>query len=301
MASYRGRGWNPCTGPVRFLRNLEIAAVPLAVPPPRPVSLALSRRTLITGAAALAAVPVMAAPVMAAPAPVIAAAASLRFVMADLLAAFQDRTGDTVRVSFGASGTLAQQMRHGAPFEIFLSADETYIRALAGDGVLPTDGVIYAKGRLALIAPENGPLDVDSDLAGLAAMLGSGTLHRFAIANPAHAPYGIRAREALQHRGLWQALQPHLVLGENVAQAAQFAVSGNADGGLIAASLANAGPVAAQGRSALIPEDWHSPLNQRMALTAGAGPVAQAFFAFLQDKEAQAIFTKHGFALPGGA
>lgn len=249
----------------------------------------LPRRRFLASALAFAALPVRAAEV-----PVIAAAASLRFVMDDLVTAFDG----TVRVAFGSSGTLAQQIRNGAPFEMFLSADESYVRMLSDQGFLADDGQVYARGRLLLIVPKDSDMPVDGTLDDLEARLAAGRLRRFAIANPEHAPYGIRAREALIHRGLWQAMQPVLVFGENVAQAAQFAVSGNADGGLVAASLAVAGPVAARARSALVPEDWHSPLNQRMALAPLAGPVAEAFFAFLQSDEARRIFSRHGFAAP---
>ncbi|TNF21600.1 MAG: molybdate ABC transporter substrate-binding protein [Rhodobacteraceae bacterium] len=250
----------------------------------------LPRRHFLACAAAFAA-----RPALAETGPVIAAAASLRFVMDDLVSAFDG----TVRVAFGSSGTLAQQIRNGAPFEIFLSADESYVQALAADGFLADDGAVYARGRLALIVPKAGDMAADATLDDLAARLAAGRLRRFAIANPEHAPYGIRAREALVHRGLWQAMQPVLVFGENVAQAAQFAVSGNAQGGLVAASLASAGPVAARARAALIAEDWHSPLRQRMALTPAAGPVAEAFFGFLHSEAARAIFARHGFAAPG--
>ncbi|MGY3438070.1 MULTISPECIES: molybdate ABC transporter substrate-binding protein [unclassified Marinovum] len=253
----------------------------------------LTRRHFLAMSAAA-----LALPARAGGAPVIAAAASLRFALPDLLTAFAASGGGPIRVAYGSSGTLAQQIRNGAPFEVFLSADETYVTRLAKEGTLPDTGTVYALGRLALIVPKGGTLAVDPQLDGLATALDSGALKRFAIANPDHAPYGLRAQEALSHRGLWAPLQPHLVFGENVAQAAQFAVSGNADGGLIAASLAAAGPVAALGTSALIPAEWHSPLRQHMALTATASDTAKALFTFLQTPEAQAIFANHGFAPP---
>jgi molybdate transport system substrate-binding protein len=109
----------------------------------------------------------------------------------------------------------------------------------------------------------------------------------------------MRAREALISRGLWDDLQPVMVLGENVSQAAQFALSGNAAGGIIAYSLALAPEVAARGTHALIPEDWHEPLRQRMVLLNGAGPGAEAFYAYIQTPEARAIMARHGFSLPG--
>lgn len=232
--------------------------------------------------------------------PVIAAAASLRFVLPELAKAFADRGGDKVRLVFGSSGTLTQQIRNGAPFELFLSADERFVIALAADRHVTTEGSVYAVGRLAIVAPEGSALEVDSDLDGLEGALETGTLNRFAIASPDHAPYGMRAREALVHRGLWDRLEPRIVLGENVAQAAQFALSGNADGGLIAGSLARAAPFAARSRAALVPTEWHAPLTQRMVTTPRARKTAQAFHDFLLTPGAQDIFVAHGFA-PGAS
>lgn len=255
----------------------------------------LNRRHFLSLCACAAVTPVGAADV-----PVIAAAASLRFVMADLQAAFERDRGARVRVSFGSSGTLSQQIRHGAPFELFLSADEDYVRDLAQDGFVDGPGTVYARGRLALMAPTRSHLRVDADLQGLEEALAAGMITRFAIANAEHAPYGSRTKEALLQRGLWEALHPFLVIGENVGQAAQFAVSGNADGGIIAASLAVAGPIAPLGRFAVLPEEWHRPLHQRMALHPKAGDTARRFHDFLASLVAREVFTRHGFAAPEG-
>ncbi len=253
----------------------------------------LPRRHFLALSAAALALPARAATV-----PVIAAAASLRLVMPRLTEAFTAAGGGPLRVSFGSSGTLAQQIRNGAPFALFLSADASYVQALAAEGAVEDAGAVYARGRLALIAPKGG-LAVDAAMDGLAAAVQRGAVRRFAIATPEHAPYGLRAREALMHRGLWAALTPHLIFGENVAQAAQFATSGNAQGGLVAASLTVAGTLRDRTESAVIPERWHSPLEQRMALTPQAGETARAFYGFLQGPAAQAIFAGHGFAAPG--
>ena len=131
------------------------------------------------------------------------------------------------------------------------------------------DGVPYATGRLALVVPEGSPLKLDGELADLAAAVADGRVRRFAIANPEHAPYGRAAREALQKAGAWDAIQDRLVLGENVAQAAQFAVSGSAQGGIVALSLARSPDVQGRARFVAIPERMHAPLVQRMALTQG--------------------------------
>jgi molybdate transport system substrate-binding protein len=233
-------------------------------------------------------------------APLVAAAADLQFALPEIAAAFEAATGDSVRLTFGSSGNLARQIRQGAPFELYLSADEGYVLDLARDGYTRDEGTVYAVGRLALVVPHGSPLAPDGSLDDLARALAAGRVTRFAITNPAHAPYGRRAEEALRHKGLWQAIGPRLVLGENVSQAAQFAVSGNAEGGLIAYSLALAPEIAARTRFALVPAEWHSPLRQRMVLTRGAGPVAEAFYAFLQGAEARAIFDDYGLALPRG-
>ena len=111
--------------------------------------------------------------------------------------------------------------------------------------------------------------------------------------------YGKRAEEALRHQGLWDAVRPKLVLGENVSQAAQFATSANAQGGIIAYSLALSPKLSALGRYELIPADWHSPLRQRMVLLKNAGPVAERFYDYVQQPAARAIFRKYGFVLPG--
>lgn len=230
--------------------------------------------------------------------PVVAAAADLQFAIEEIALRFTQDTGMSVRLSFGSTGNFARQIREGAPFQIFMAADEQFIFDLHDDGFAPTTGELYAIGRIGIMVPQGSTLAADGNLDSLQAALDAGTITRFAIANPEHAPYGMRAAEALRHRGLWEAVQPHLVMGENVAQAAQFALSGNAQGGIIASSLALAPDVAARGSFVLIPEDWHDPLRQRMVLLDGAGEVAQAFYAYLTQPAARDIMERYGFALP---
>ncbi|MCX7646001.1 MAG: molybdate ABC transporter substrate-binding protein [Rhodobacteraceae bacterium] len=233
-------------------------------------------------------------------APVIAAASDLQYAVTEIAAAFAAETGRQVRLSFGSTGTFAAQIRQGAPFEMFMAADQSFIAELHAEGLTRDEGVLYAEGRIVLIAPHGSALKPDARLDGLAALIDAGRLSRFAIANPEHAPYGLRAMEALRHRGLWERIRPFLVLGENVSQAAQFALSGNAEGGIIALSLALAPEVAARGAYAPIPRDWHEPLLQRMALLKHAGPVAGEFYAYLQSPKARAIMARYGFVLPDG-
>lgn len=133
----------------------------------------------------------------------------------------------------------------------------------------------------------------------MADALEGGHITRFAIANPEHAPYGVAARQVLQAAGLWEKIQPYLVLGENVSQAAQFALSGSTQGGIIAYSLALAPQVSARGRFELIPEQWHRSLRQHMVLLKGAGETAQMFYTFMQSPPVREILKQYGFFLPG--
>lgn len=230
--------------------------------------------------------------------PVVAAASDLQFAVTEISAAFEAETGMRVRLALGSTGNFSRQIQEGAPFQIFMAADEQFIADLHDKGLTRDEGDLYAIGRLVIMSPHGSILTPDAELDSLAELVAAGRLTRFAIANPDHAPYGMRAREALITRGLWDHLQPFIVLGENVSQAAQFALSGNAEGGIVAYSLALAPQVAPQGSYALIPQDWHEPLRQRMALLTDAGPVAEAFYAYMMEPTARTIMERHGFILP---
>lgn len=230
--------------------------------------------------------------------PTVAAASDLKFALEAVASQFQQQTGQSVRLVFGSSGNFKTQILQGAPFHLFLSADERFVFELADAGKTEDRGRAYAVGRIGILVPPGSPLKADGELQDLAAALKDGRLRKFAIANPQHAPYGTRAQEALQHAGLWSAIQPRLVFGENVSQAAQFAVSGSTQGGIVAQSLALAPEVAKTGRFALIPQAWHQPLRQRMVLVKGAPPAARAFYDHLSTPTAQAILVRYGFAMP---
>lgn len=230
--------------------------------------------------------------------PVIAAASDLRFAIEALRETYRAETGMEIRIALGSTGNFARQIRAGAPFDIFMAADERFVLDLHRDGFTRDAGDRYARGRIVIVVPHGVAMAADGNLDTLADALAAGTIRRFAIANPDHAPYGMRAREALQHRGLWEALEAQLVLGENVSQAAQFALSGNTSGGIVAYSIALAPSVAGRGSYALIPESWHQPLDQRMALLADAGPAAERFYAWLVSPPARAVLARYGFVLP---
>ncbi|USU07239.1 molybdate ABC transporter substrate-binding protein (plasmid) [Sphingomonadaceae bacterium OTU29MARTA1] len=259
----------------------------------KPIS-PISRRFLLIGIALGAATPAMAQDV-----PNIAAAADLRVALTDVAAAFKRDTGQEVKLTFGSSGTFFQQIQQGAPFQLFLSADEQYAIDLAKAGKAVNAGKLYAIGRLAVVAPKGSPLTLDSNLVGLRSALARGQITRFAIANPDHAPYGERAREALQHVKLWQPLAGKIVMGENVSQALQFATAGGAQGGIVSYALVLDPAFAARANYKLLPATWHQPLRQRMVLMKGANATAQRFYAYVQQPAARRILVRYGFALPG--
>lgn len=231
--------------------------------------------------------------------PAVAAASDLTFALQEIVAGFTATQGIEVRVTYGSSGNLARQIEQGAPFDLFLSADETYVFRLADRGLTRDRGALYGVGRIALFVPEGSALRADPRLEDLARRLADGSVGRIAIANPAHAPYGRAAEQALRRLGLWEAVGPRLVLGENVSQAGQFAASGNADAGIIAWSLALSPPLQARGRAVLLPESLHEPLSQRMVRVRGASLAAERLYEHLQSPAARAILVRHGFELPG--
>lgn len=238
------------------------------------------------------------APARAAEEPYVAAAADLKFALPEIAEAYTRDTGRKLKLSFGSSGNFARQIPQGAPFELFFSADEEYARRLAEQGRTEGPGKPYAVGRIAVFAAKGSPVKADGELGDLSAALRDGRLKHLAIANPEHAPYGRAAAQALRHAGLWEPLQGRLALGENAAQAAQFAASGSAQAGIVPYSLALAPEMGRAGTFALIPEAWHAPLRQRVVLLKGAGETARLFYDYLDRPAVAGILRRHGFGVP---
>ncbi|MEK7384657.1 MAG: molybdate ABC transporter substrate-binding protein, partial [Elusimicrobiota bacterium] len=220
----------------------------------------------------------------------------LKFALDEIVALFEKaHPADRVETVYGSSGKFQTQIRQGAPFDLYFSADIAYPRALKHEGLAASEVQPYAVGRIVL-------WNTSRDAARMTlADLADPSIHKIAIANPKHAPYGKRAEEALKAAGMWEKVEAKLVYGENVAQAAQFVQTGNAQAGIIALSLALSPELAKQGSYALIPDKLHQPLEQGfiVAKRAANNPLAQAFARFMTDKEARAVMMRYGFGLPG--
>ncbi len=228
----------------------------------------------------------------------VAAASDLKFALEEAAQEFHRSSGEELRITYGSSGNFATQIENGAPFQFFLSADEGYVQRLAERGLTRGAGALYGIGRIVLFAATDSPVRADVEFRDLRAALGDGRLRRFAIANPEHAPYGRAAREALQSQGLWEAIAPRLVLGENVAQAAQFATTGSTQGAILPLSMVLSPKLSGAGAYALIPAQWHRPLRQRMVLLKHAGAGAEAFYRYLQSRGGRELLGRYGFTVP---
>lgn len=231
----------------------------------------------------------------------IAAASDLTRCLEELNAAFTKEHPDaTLKVSNGSSGNFFAQIKNGAPFDVFLSADMSYPKQLADAGLADKNSItLYAVGRIVLWST-NKNIDITR---GLDLLKDADLIKKIAIANPDHAPYGRAAKAALEHFGLWESVQPRLVLGENISQTAQFVQTGNADVGFVALSLVLDPKQEKQPPYFLIPTDSYPPLEQGAVLTnAGAAkPLAKAYLEFLRGDVARKIFDRYGFRLDGNA
>ena len=225
----------------------------------------------------------------------VAAASDLTPAFEELGELFTAQTGVGVEFTFGSTGQLAQQIEAGAPVDLFAAASIDYIDQLeAKDLIVPGTKARYALGRIELWTPPESTLPIDS-----VADLTNPEIAHIAIANPDHAPYGVAAREAMQHAGIWEELQPRLVLGENVRDTLRYAESGNVDVAIVALSLAIQGT----GRWTLIPDDQHEPIDQALAVIAGTQHEgeARAFADFINSDEGREVMRRYGFVLPGEA
>ena len=227
----------------------------------------------------------------------VAAAADLKFAMGELAEKFEKQTGTKMNVTYGSSGNFFSQMRNGAPFDLFFSADIEYPQKLAAAG-LSEPGTLYeyAVGRIVIWTPADARVDVvDQRWKTLL----DARVEKIAIANPEHAPYGRAAVAALQKAGIYESVKPKLVYGENISQAAQFVQSGNAQAGIVAMSLAMS-PAMRDGKRWEIPAEMHPAIEQGAIVLKNAQnkEAARAFLEFVKSTAGRATLAEHGFAFP---
>ena len=221
------------------------------------------------------------------------AASDLALAFQEIVPRFEKALGVKVTLVVGSSGNFARQIEQGAPADVFFSADEQFVDRLVARGlVIRESRALYAQGRIVLATPRVA----DLKLRDLRELLDR-RVHRVAIANPLHAPYGRAAEEALRRVGVWEAVKPKLVYAENIRQALQYVQTGSVDAGVVALSIAR------------VPEiDWvpidptlHGPLNQAAGVVrASAWPeMALAFVQFVNGADGRPIMKRYGFLLPG--
>ncbi|MFY9676835.1 MAG: molybdate ABC transporter substrate-binding protein [Terriglobales bacterium] len=228
----------------------------------------------------------------------VAAASDMSAALPELVAVYSKKTGRSVKLSFGASGNLTNQIRNGAPFDVFFSADEGYPQQLIDEGLASGSTLYrYAVGRLVLWVPNDSPVDLPK--LGIKALLDP-SVNKISIANPTTAPYGRAAAGALRHFGIYEQVAGKLVIGENISQAAQFVESGNAQAGLIALSHALAPAMKDKGRYWMVPLDAHPILNQAAVVLAESkqASAAREFLDFIRSTEATSLLARYGFSLP---
>lgn len=224
----------------------------------------------------------------------VSAAADLIYAFRELGKLFEEKTGTKVNFNFGSTGQLAQQIERGAAVDVFAAANISFVDYLERQGLMvPDTKTIYARGFIVIWSRKDSPLRFEK----MEDLLHTG-VRRIAISNPDHAPYGIAARESLQAAGIWEQVQPKLVLGENARQTFQYAETGNVDVAIIPLSLALA---VEGGLYTPVAREMHKPIDQALAVIKGTKHEAEAiaFTEFIKGPEGRLIMRRYGFVLPG--
>jgi len=226
----------------------------------------------------------------------VAAAADLQFAMQDIAAHFEKETGKPVKVVYGSSGNFFQQIQNGAPFDLFFSANLDYAKKLEAAG-LTEPGTLYeyATGKIVLWVPADSKADLSG---GLRALLDP-SVHKIAIANPEHAPYGQAAVAAMKKETLYEQLSPKLVMGENISQAASFVLSGSADAGIVALALALSPNMKDKGRYVEVPAEDYPPIEQGCVVLKSSKKkdIARAFGEYVKTPAVAKLLRDNGFAV----
>ncbi len=230
----------------------------------------------------------------------VAAAADLQSVMQDVAARFQKETGKTVKPIYGSSGNFFQQIQNGAPFDMYFSANLDFPRKLEAAGLTePGTFYQYATGKIVIWVPNDSKLDVSSGLQSLL----NPAIKKIAIANPQHAPYGQATVAALKKENVYDTVADKFVLGENISQTASFVVSGAADAGIVALSVALSPNMKDKGRYTEIPSGDYPPIEQACVVLKSSQQkeTAKAFLNFIKTPAVAELFRTYGFAVPSSS
>jgi molybdate transport system substrate-binding protein len=227
----------------------------------------------------------------------VAAAADLQFAMQDIAAGFQKQTGKQIKLIYGSSGNFFQQIQNGAPFDMFFSANLDYPKQLESSGLAaPGSYYQYAKGKIVVWVPNDSKVNISS---GLKSFLDP-AVKKIAVANPQHAPYGQAAVAAMQSEGIYDKVKDKIVTGENISQTASYVVSGAADAGVIALSLALSPNMKGKGRYFEIPAAEYPPINQACIILNSSKDkeTANQFLSYLKTKVVAETLQRYGFDMP---
>jgi molybdate transport system substrate-binding protein len=230
----------------------------------------------------------------------VAAAADLQFALQDIGSRFQKETGKTVKLTYGSSGNFVAQLQNGAPFDMFFSANLDYPKKLEAEGLTePGSYYEYATGKIVIWVPSDSTLDLS---AGLQSLLNP-AIKKIAIANPQHAPYGQAAAAAMKKENLYDKIADKFVLGENISQTASFVVSGAADVGIVALSLALGPNMKDRGRYVEIPPSDYPAIQQACVILRSSQNkvTAQELLKFLKEPAIQEVLRSYGFVVSGNS
>ena len=228
----------------------------------------------------------------------VAVAANMKEAFSEINLAFKAVGNRDIRIVYGSSGNFAAQIMNGAPFNLFISADEQFPLELYNKGKTVGDGVIYATGQLAIIAKHSGVLQLSDSKAELSKAISKA--NKIVIAKPQLAPYGRAAVEYLKAEGLWDIAKGKLIYADNVGIASMYVVTGAADLGFTALSLARSPEVAKETNFIMLNQKLYEPIRQRMVLIRGAPPEAITLYQFMQSTQAKFILQKYGYGTPWG-
>ena len=227
----------------------------------------------------------------------VAVAANMKDAFADIDAAFKATGKPGLKVIYGSSGNFTAQILNGAPFNLFISADEQFPLELYKQGKTQNEGKVYAIGKLVMFTKNSSGITLLNNRAELARAIAKA--NKVAIAKPELAPYGRAAVEYLKAEELWDLAKDKLIYGDNIAVTTMYVATGAADIGFSALSLVKSPELSKDVRYVLVDEKKYEPIKQRMVVLKGAPPDAEQMYAFIQSPTAKAILIRYGYSVPG--